>query len=598
MPEAMTAAKTTRGIVGRLLRLTWDYRRRAALLVGLQLGLIVLTLMALGLTGLAIDVLGSDDPSKLSTPWGFARLPALPSEAIVWIGGLILALAVGRALLNHAHSVQAARLVHEEVVARLRLELYDHLQHLGLRFFAAHDGASLVQRLTRDVQMLRSFIDGVVIQGTVLILTLTAFAGYMFSQHVGLTLATLVLTPVLYLVTLQFLRTARPAYQEERRLADRLLITLSETIEGIQVVKTFGREAPARAEFETRNQDLREHQRDIFRMVSRFIPTIDGLTQTTVLVLIGYGSWLLSRGDVSLGDLVVFAALLGQFGSRVSEMAGIANTLQQSITGARRVFEVFDAEPEVKSPRGGRRLSGKSHGISLEGVSFGYDERLVLDEITLEVPAGRRIALVGPTGSGKSSLLWLIPRFYDPRAGTVRIDGLDARELDLRDLRRRIGIVPQDGFLFHDTIAANIAFGAPDADRDRIERAAQRAGAHEFIERLERGYDTILAEGAVDLSGGQRQRLTLARALLLDPPILLLDDPLAAVDPITAASVQASIEEATRGHTTFIVGTRSGLLKCVDEVAFLEHGRLTSVENSSALLPRFPAGASLFRRDL
>jgi ATP-binding cassette subfamily B protein len=177
----------------------------------------------------------------------------------------------------------------------------------------------------------------------------------------------------------------------------------------------------------------------------------------------------------------------------------------------------------------------------------------------------------------------MISRFYDPRGGTLWIDDLDARTLALSDLRRRVGVVPQNGFLFHDSIAANIAFGDPNADQNRIERAARRAGAHEFIERLDDGYDTVLAEGAVDLSGGQRQRLTLARALLLDPPILLLDDPLAAVDPITAASVQKSIEEATRGHTTFIVGSRTGLSSCVDEVAFLDHGRLTSLVNASDL---------------
>lgn len=583
MPAAMTTANSTLGIVGRLLRLTWVHRGRTTRLVFLQLMLIVLTLFGLQLTGWAVDILGRADSLPRSTSWILDRLPKSRINAILWIGALILLTAILRALLSHAHAVQAARLVHAEVVPRLRMELYDHLHRLGMRFFARHDGSSLVHRLTRDVQMLRSFIDGVVIQGAVLVLTLTAFALYMLSRHAGLTVATLALSPLLYLVTLRFLRFARPAYQEERRLADRLLFCLTETIEGIQVVKTFGSEARAKSEFESRNQALRAHQRDIFHRVSRFTPTVDGLSQMSLVVLILYGGWLLTRGVVSLGDLVVFAALLGQFGSRVSEMAGIANTLQQSITGARRVFEVFDAEPEVEQNATGRRLSGSSHGVRFDAVSFGYDEHLVLDEITLDVPTGRRLAVVGPTGSGKSTLLWLISRFYDPRSGTVWIDDFDAKTLDLSALRRRVGVVPQNGFLFHDTIAANIAFGEPNADRDRIERAARRAGAHEFIERLERGYDTVLAEGAVDLSGGQRQRLTLARALLLDPPILLLDDPLAAVDPITAASVQKSIEEATRGHTTFIVGSRTGLARWVDEIAFLDRGRLTSLVEARGL---------------
>lgn len=586
--ESRPRTESNARIVRRLLRLSWRYRRRAGIVLFLQLVLIGLTLGSLGFTGLAVDILVhtlvSDAPAP-RWPLGIAPPAGWSGIGLLFaIGGSVFAMALLRGVTSYAYSVHTARLVHMEVVPHLRTELYDRLQRLSFRFFDSHASGSIINRVTRDVQMLRSFVDGVAVQGMVLLLTLGFFLAYMLSRHVWLTLASLALTPLLYVVTAIFLRWAQPAYREERRLADRVVRTMAETIEGIQIVKVFGREADQRAGFARRNQALRDQQLGIFRNVSRFTPTIDLLGQLNIVVLLLYGGSLVARDAITLGDLVVFAGLLQQFASRVSEMAGIINTLQQSITGAKRVFDVLDARPEVESPpdcapfedsrRGDSRRGDAEGRVRFDGVHFGYDDRIVLEDISFEVPAGRCVGIVGATGSGKSSLLNLIPRFYDPRSGSVSINGVDVRRFDLDSMRRRIGIVFQESFLFRDTVANNIAFGHPEATREQIERAAKLAGAHEFVGNLRNGYDTVLEEGAFDLSGGQRQRLAIARALLLDPPILLLDDPTAAIDPTTAAQILRTIDGVISGRTVFIVSNRLGVLRCTDEIIVLDRGRI------------------------
>jgi len=296
-----------------------------------------------------------------------------------------------------------------------------------------------------------------------------------------------------------------------------------------------------------------------------------------------------ARQAMTLGELVVFAGVLQQFAGQISGMAGIRNTLAQSLAAARRVFEVLDAPIEIASPPAPRRLPRlpphQRGGLRFEGVSFAYgDGPPVLSGIDLTVAPGQCVALFGPTGCGKSTLLGLIPRFFDPRAGRIHIDGVELRELDLEDLRRNVGVVFQESLLFRSTIAQNIAFGHPEASREAIERAARTAGAHDFISALPDGYETRLEEGASNLSGGQRQRLALARAMLLDPAILLLDDPTAAVDALTEEEILASLEGARAGRTTFIAANRLSALRRADLIVVLEHGRIAEQGTHAALM--------------
>jgi ATP-binding cassette subfamily B protein len=330
-----------------------------------------------------------------------------------------------------------------------------------------------------------------------------------------------------------------------------------------------------------------DQQQQVFRRVSRFGPSINAITAVDMAILLLYGGSLVARGAMTLGDLVVFAGLLQQFSGQVASMAGIFNTLQQSLAAARRVFEVLDAPLEVESPPRPVRPARVEGRVRFEGAGFGYaPERAVLRGIDLEVQPGQCLAVFGAPGAGKSTLLSLIPRFYDPTAGRVLVDGVDVRQLELDTLRRHVGLVFQESLLFRSTIAQNIAFGHPEASRDAVERAARIAGAHDFIAALPDGYDTRVEEGAVNLSGGQRQRIAIARALLLEPPILLLDDPTTAIDAHTEHEVLEALAVATRGRTTFLVANRLSALRRADTIVVLDRGAIVERGTHAELMAR------------
>jgi ATP-binding cassette subfamily B protein len=353
--------------------------------------------------------------------------------------------------------------------------------------------------------------------------------------------------------------------------------TLAENVQGMQVVKGFGREREEIAKFAEANRNVREQQNWTFWLTSVFTPLISFVPQINMVVLLCFGGYLLTRDpSFTLGQgIIVFAGLLRQVEAQVTNIATIANSAQQSLTGAQRVFEILDAPVEIKSKPDAIRLPRAQGALRFEGVNFGYRERdSVLRDIDFEVPAGGVIAITGATGAGKSTLLSLIPRFYDPVEGRVLLDGIDLRDLDVDDLRHNIGLVFQESFLFSHTVAANIAFGHPKATREQIERAARIASAHDFIMELPDGYDTVLGERGNGLSGGQRQRLAIARAILLDPPILLLDDPTAAIDPETEHEILEAMQSAMQNRTSFVVAHRLSTLRRADRILVLDHGRI------------------------
>jgi ATP-binding cassette subfamily B protein len=295
-----------------------------------------------------------------------------------------------------------------------------------------------------------------------------------------------------------------------------------------------------------------------------------------MMVLLGYGGWLVAHDRLPLGTgLIVFAGLLEQFSGQVNNVANIVNSVQQSLIGARRVFEILDAPVEVKSAPDALRVPRLAGAVQFERVTFAYDGiDPVLRDIDLEVRPGQCVAILGATGAGKSVLMSLVPRFYDVTGGRLLLDGHDVRRINLDDLRRNIGIVFQESFLFSNTVAANIAFGHPEASRAQIERAARIAAAHDFILELPQGYDTVLGESGNSLSGGQRQRLAIARAVLLEPAILLLDDPTAAIDSETEHEIFAALDRAIAGRTTFIVAHRLSTLRRADFIIVMDNGRI------------------------
>jgi ATP-binding cassette subfamily B protein len=577
--DAVPPPPDNRVLVRRLFGLAWRYRGHCLQVLGIQLVLLTLGIAGLGLTGIGVDYIRH---KVAGTPLGANRLHLSlpdawpPLQVLGLLGGLILLFALGRAGLNYVYAVSINRLVQQRLVVDLRAEVYDKLQRLSFRFYDANSTGSIITRVTSDVQSVRMFVDQVLIQSVIMVLSLAAYIVFMASLSPGLTVACLATTPVLWLMSAAFSRRIQPAYDRNRTLVERMVQILAESITGAQVTKGFGREAEARAKFDAANQACFDQQQGIFWQVSLFSPAVGFLTRINMMVLLGYGGWLVVHDRLSLGlGLLTFAGLLEQFSGQVNNVATVVNSVQQSLIGARRVFEILDAPVEVKNAPGAIRRPRLAGAVRFDHVSFAYDGAdAVVRDIDLAVQPGQCVAILGATGAGKSVLMSLVPRFFDPTSGRVLLDGLDARTLDLDDLRRNIGIVFQESFLFSNTVAANIAFGHPDATRAQIEQAAKIAAAHDFVMALPQGYDTLLGEGAQTLSGGQRQRLAIARAVLLEPAIMLLDDPTAAIDSETEHEIFAALDRAIEGRTTFIVAHRLSTLRRADFIIVLEDGRI------------------------
>lgn len=578
-PTTAAAAPSNGELIRRLLGLAWRYRLHCIGVLLLQLVLLTMGIAGLSFTGLGIDYIRSqiegvplaDNPLHLTPPKDWP-----PLQVLGLISGLILVFALSRAVLNYAYAVSINKLVQQKLVVDLRAEVYDKLQRLSFRFFDANTTGSIITRVTGDVQSVRMFVDQVLMQSVIMVISLSVYVVYMVSLHPGLTLACLATTPVLALMSAWFSRKIQPEYARNRTLFERMVQTMAESIQGIAVTKGFGREAEDRARFDAANQAVFDQQSGIFWKVSLFSPAVGLLTRINMLVLLGYGGWLVMQGQLPLGTgLIVFAGLLEQFSGQVNSVATLVNSVQQSLIGARRVFEILDAPIEVQNAPDAMRRERLRGEVRFENVSFAYTGITpVLRDIGLEVKPGQCVAILGPTGAGKSVMMSLVPRFFDPTAGRLLIDGIDVRQLHLDDLRRNIGLVFQESFLFSNTVAANIAFGHPDATMEQIVKAAKIAAAHDFIMALPQGYDTVLGESGSGLSGGQRQRLAIARAVLLEPAILLLDDPTAAIDSETEHEIFEALERAISGRTTFIVAHRLSTLRRADFIIVMEHGRI------------------------
>lgn len=585
----LAAEASNWALIRRMLALAWRYRTGCMAVLLQQTFLVALNLSALGLAGLGIDVVRhAIQPSAAPPRWPFGLEPPAtwpPLACVALISATILLLALVQSSVRYRDTLTAANLV-QKIVIQLRSDVYDKLQRLSFRFFDANESGSIINRVAGDVQAVRMFVDGVIIEVLTVMLSLGIYLAYMLSIHVELTLVSLATTPVLWLTAVVFSRAVKPAYRKNRELSDRLILTLSENIQGVQVVKGFGREEQEIAKFARANGDVRDHKHTIFWKISLFQPVMGMLTNLNLAVLLGYGGYLVVQGELRLGEgLFVFANLLQQFANQVNQITNIANSIQASLTGAQRVFEVLDAPVEIRSAPDAVRMPKPTGHVAFENVSFGYRSGTpVLRDVSFEARPGQCIAIVGATGSGKSTLLSLIPRFYDVSRGRVLVDGIDVRNIELDDLRRSVGLVFQESFLFSNTVAANIAFGHPEATREQIERAASIAAAHEFITALPHGYDTLVGEYGSNLSGGQRQRLAIARAILLEPAILILDDATAAVDSQTEHEILEAMEGAMRGRTTFVVAHRLSTLQRADAVLVVERGRIVQVGTHAELM--------------
>lgn len=581
-------------LILRLLGLAWEHRAACLGLLALQAVIMFAGAAVFTLVGLGVDhvrhVIDPAAPAPQAPFWvpdaALNAGPVGPVGAVGLVAAGIAALALFRMGVIYAYTVGMSTLLHKGIVVGLRTRVFAKLQRLSFRFFDANASGSIINRVTADTHAVRLFIDGVLVQLCIQAIALGVYATLMLRTHVTLTLLCLAPLPLQWWWSARFAARVRPAYGRNSDRMDTMVLRFSETVQGVQTVKALALEGRESARFRESVAAIRDGKKEIYGELGLFWPVVDGLNQLSMMIMLGYGGMLVIRGELALGSgLVVCAGLLQQFSAQISNLSGLVDNVQQCLNGSRRIFEILDA-PEDIATRPDAVAPAEVRGrVAFENVSFGFrDNAAVLRDITFVAEPGETVAVAGATGAGKSALLSLIPRFYDPLDGRVTLDGADLRDLPVDRLRASIGVVFQDNFLFSNTIAANIAFGHPGASREQIERAARLAKAHEFIAEFEDGYDTVLGESGVNLSGGQRQRLAIARALLLDPKILILDDPTSAIDPGTEHEILEAMESAMRGRTTFLVAHRMSTLRRAHRILVLDSGRIAQCGSHDELM--------------
>ncbi|MDI3269872.1 MAG: ABC transporter ATP-binding protein [Bacillota bacterium] len=463
----------------------------------------------------------------------------------------------------------------QKTTFRLRTSLYDKLQSLSFSYYDRARTGDLMSRLTMDVDAFRMFFSF----GLVFLTDFFFMVGFglvaMLLISPRLTLVTFILMPFLAVAAVRFDRRIREAYGAIRQSLSNLTTVIQENLSGIRTVKSFSREPHEMDRFRVRNQDFAEKNVVATDLLARYIPLMEGIGNLSATLLLWYGGYMVIRDDLSLGSLVAFFSLIGYLIWPLRELGFLLNMVEQAQAAGARLLEVLEVPAAIRSPEHPYRPKEVRGEVEFYGVTFHYpDGNPVLRDIHLQVPAGQVVAILGTTGAGKSSLVSLIPRFYDVTQGEVRVDGVDVRRWDVDVLRRHIGFVPGDTFLFSASLRENIAYGRPDASMDAIQEAARRAMAHEFIQHLPQQYETVVGERGMGLSGGQKQRVAIARALLYDPRILILDDATSSVDMETEWHIQKALQEVMKGRTTFIIAHRVASLRRADQIIVLDEGRV------------------------
>jgi ATP-binding cassette, subfamily B, bacterial len=509
------------------------------------------------------------------------QLLVIEVGVIVFLGLIRGALMYGRRIISGRQALG--------VEYDLRDELYSHFLRLSFGFYDRSQTGQLMSRATIDLQSVRFFLGYGLIFFAQHVITIVVVTAVLFVYSWELALVALAMTPVIALTAFRYSRVSHPVLRDVQQTLADVAIVAEESITGVHVVKSFAQEGRRAHRFEAAANTVFSRTLAANRQRATYIPLLTFLPLVAqALVLLAAGRMVIS-GSLSLGAFFSFYLLLAMLVMPLRMLGMWIGQAQRAMAAGERIFEILDEPEEVADRKDAPPLPSGPGRVAFEDVSFGYDPtRPVLEDVSLDVDAGRTIALIGPTGSGKTTLAALVPRFYDATEGRVLVDGVDVRDLVRRSLRREIGVISQDPFLFSASIRDNIALGMPDAPFEAVEAAARAAQAHEFILELPHGYETVVGERGITLSGGQRQRIAIARALLIDPRILILDDATASVDATTEAKIRAGLREVMRGRTTIIIAHRLSTIALADEIVVLDHGRITARGTQSELLETSP----------
>jgi ATP-binding cassette subfamily B protein len=556
-------ARKLRGLV-ELLR---PYRGRVALMfVALVLG----TAAALApppLAKLAID--------KGITPGNL--------QALTWIVAAFLLSAVVYWAATYAETYLVGW-VGQRALQDLRIQLFAHLQRMSIGFYSRRQAGVLISRLSNDVEALDSLVtDGVVtLFGSSLTLIGTAVILFVLDAH--LALLTYLMFPVLGLASLGFRIVSADAYRATREKVAAVTAYLQETLSGIRVVRTFGQEQRHLDRFAELNEENRAANMKTVNLNAAYFPFVELLSAVATTGILLYGGAQALNGDITIGVLVGFLAALNNFFDPIQQLSQLYTTYQAGMAALDKIFELLDEEPELSDAPDALELARIRGDIVLDDVTFSYGAGDALCDVSLHVPPGQTVALVGATGAGKSTLAKLVARFYDPTSGSVLIDGHDLRSVTAQSLRSQMGIVPQEAFLFSGSIRDNIAFGRPDAGLDEVRAAAHAVGADDFISAFPAGYDTPVGERGVQLSAGQRQLVAFARALVADPRILVLDEATSNVDVHTEGRIEAGLRRLLAGRTAIVIAHRLSTIERAGQIVVLEHGRIVEQGTHEELL--------------
>ncbi|MGQ3050863.1 MAG: cyanophycin metabolism-associated ABC transporter [Roseateles sp.] len=494
--------------------------------------------------------------------------------------GLLLSGLFGAALLSWGlgwAKTYLLSLVSERIAADLRTATFEHLLGLSLEYFGNKRTGDLMARIGSETDRISVFLSLHALDFITDVLMLAMTSIILFSIHPGLALATLVPLPFIAWLIHLVRDRLRTGFEKIDRVWGEVTNILADTIPGIRVVKAFAQERREAARFRDANQKNLQVNDRLNKTWSLFTPSVALLTEMGLLVVWGVGIWLISHQSITVGTLTAFLAYIGRFYGRLDSMSRIVSVTQKAAAGAKRIFDILDHVSNVPDPVNPQRFENVTGAISLQGVNFRYGSRSVIRSLNLDIRPGEMVGLVGHSGSGKSTLVNLICRFYDVTEGSIKVDGVDLRRIKVTDYRRHIGLVLQEPFLFFGSIAENIAYGKPEATREEIVAAARAAHAHEFILRLPHGYDSLVGERGQGLSGGERQRISIARALLINPAVLILDEATSAVDTETEKEIQKALDNLVKGRTTIAIAHRLSTLRKADRLVVMDRGEIVEL---------------------